>query len=316
MLLTISIVIIGDQPLLLPCLESIEAQTQVEHEIYLVENQASPAFLQQVKQRFPKIKFIHNPQRLSFAANHNQVLRQCQGQLALLLNDDTLILDQALDKMVNFLETQPSQIGVIGCTNIDQYENFTLSCYPIPTAKTIIWQHAYLSRWLPGRAYEQYLAQAKGKAPFPVGWVKGSCMMIRKEVIEQVGYLDEDFFLFSEEVDYCQRAKQAGFAVYHMPQARILHYESTTTNRFVGIKLRGHYLSKLYFLAKHGMARDLYLVRIWFILELLVKCLIRGIGGMTNRQPDARQRLQVYLDLIHICFTYRGEPARALLKQD
>jgi hypothetical protein len=315
-LLTISIVIIGDQPLVLPCLESIEAQTRVDHEIYLVENLASPAFIEKVAKQFPKVKFIHNSQRLSFAAKHNQVLQRCQGEFILLLNDDTVIMDQALDRMIEFLTAHSAEVGIVGCTNIDQAGNFTLSCYPFPTAKTIIWQHARLGRWFPGRAHEQYLALAKNNEPFPTGWVKGACLMIRKEVIERIGYLDEKFFLFSEEVDYCYRAQKAGFSIYQVPRARILHYESTTTNRFVDTKLRGHYLSKLYFLAKHGFKGDLYLVRAWFILELLVKSLIRGLGALFGRPPDAQERLQAYWNLLCICLTYQGQPALSLIQRE
>jgi GT2 family glycosyltransferase len=314
--LTISIVIIGDQPLVLPCLESIEAQTRVEHEIYLVENLASQVFIEKITKQFPKVKFIHNSQRLSFAANHNQVLQRCQGEFILLLNDDTVIMGQALDRMVEFLAAYSAEVGIVGCTNLDQDGNFTLSCYPFPSAKTIFWQHAGLRRWFPGRAYEQYLTLAKQNEPFSTGWIKGSCMLIRREVIKRIGYLDEEFFLFSEEVDYCYRAQKAGFSIYQVPQARILHYESTTTNRFVGTKLRGHYLSKLYFLAKHGFNRDLYLVRAWFILELLGKSLIRGLGTLFGRPPDAQERLQAYWSLLRICLTYQGQPASSLIQRE
>lgn len=100
---------------------------------------------------------------------------------------------------------------------------------------------------------------------------------------------------------------------YQVPQARILHHESATTRQFVPLKLRGHYLSPMYFLAKHGFKRDLRIVRAWFVIELLVKSAIRSVGVFAGHPPDARVRLQAYLDLIGICATYRGQPAVQLL---
>jgi GT2 family glycosyltransferase len=314
MLLTISMIVMGDQPLILPCLESISSQTTVAHEIFLVNNLAKPSLVKEVARRFPQVQIIHNSHNLSFAANNNQVMRCSRGEIVLLLNDDTVILDHTLDRMVDFLSHQPTETGIAGCTNLDGNGNFTLSCYPFPDAKGIIWQHARAGRWLPGHVHHRYLDQARGKEPFPVDWVLGSCIAIRRQVIEQVGYLDEDFFLYSEEVDYCYRAKMAGFEVYQIPQAHIIHYQSVSTSRVVQIKLRGHYLSKLYFLAKHGFKRDLRVVRAWFIAELLVKSAVRWVGMLTGHPPDAQLRLRAYLDLVRICLSYQGQPASDLLR--
>lgn len=314
--LTISIVIIGDQPLVVPCLESIEAQTTVEYEIWLVENLASGLFLEQILERFPTVRLIRSPKLRSFAENHNEVLRRSNADLVLLLNDDTVILDHALDQLVEFLASQPEEVGLAGCTNLTRDGELALSCYPFPSAGLIVAQHAELERVLPGRAHQRYLAQAKGSEPFLVDWVQGSCMLIRREVIQEIGYLDPGFFLFSEEVDYCYRARWAGFSVCQVPQAQIIHHESATTRHFVPLKLRGHYLGSLYFLAKHGFRRDLVLVRAWFMLELITKSLIRGVGVLVGHPPDARVRLQAYLDLFRICATYRGQPAATLISRE
>ena len=313
MLLSISIVVVGDQPHALDCLESIEAQTSAEHEICLVTNSCSQTFLDQLASRHPRLRLINRPTRQSFAANHNEVMRQCDSEYLLLLNDDTVILDRALDRMLDFLESQPSEVGIVGCTNLTGSGEFALSCHPFPDASVIISQHAMLGRLLSGRGYQRYMKQARGMEPFPVGWVQGSCILIRREVIEAIGHLDEDFFLFSEEVDYCYRARRAGFTAYQVPQARIVHYESATTRQFVPLKLKGHYLGPMYFLAKHGFKWDLRAIRAWFVMELLVKSAIRGAGILVGHPPDARVRLQAYLDLIGICATYRGQPAIQLL---
>jgi GT2 family glycosyltransferase len=169
---------------------------------------------------------------------------------------------------------------------------------------------------LPGRGYQRYLEQARGIEPFPVDWVQGSCILIRREVIEEIGYLDEDFFLFSEEVDYCYRAWRAGYLTYHIPHARIVHHESATTLQFVPLKLKGHYLGKMYYLAKHGFLWDLRFIRAWFVAELLVKSAIRGVGVLVGRPPDALKRLRAYLDLIGICATYQGQPAAQLVSRE
>ncbi|KAA3655804.1 MAG: glycosyltransferase family 2 protein [Chloroflexi bacterium] len=313
MLLTISMIVMGNQPLVVPCLESIYAQTSIDCEIFLVNNLASPDLIQQISKQFPQVKIIHNSRRLSFAANNNQVMRRSNGQFILLLNDDTLILDHALDQMVDFMLAQPSDVGIAGCTNLDAQRNFTLTCFPFLTAKRVIWQHIKLGRWFPGLFNEEYLFRARGKDPFSADWVQGSCMLIRREVIDKVGYLDENFFLYSEEVDYCYRALQAGFSTYQFPQARIIHYGSVSTNRAIPIKIRGGYLSTLYFFAKHDLNHDLRLIRPWFVAELLAKSAARGAGILTGYPPDAGERLKAYLELIRLCVTYRGQPALELI---
>jgi GT2 family glycosyltransferase len=316
MLLTISLVVTGDQPHLLPCLESIEAQTTIEHEIQLVAQLTSPSYLARVTQCFPQVKLIHNQELRGFAANHNQVLRRSDADFVLLLNDDTVILDHALDQMIEFLSSQPPEAGIVGCTNLDRDNNFAISCYPFPTGPVLIWRHSQLGRWLHGRGHERYLGPAHGEEPFKVDWVMASCMAIRRVVIEQVGYLDEDFFIYSEEVDYCFRSHKAGFSTYQVPRARIIHYESVTMDRFVPTRLSGLYLGNLYFLYKHGFNRDLKVVRAWYVVELLAKSLIRSLGVLAGRPPDARKRLSTYLDLIGICMTYRGQPPVQFLRRD
>ena len=316
MILSISIAAVADQPFVHDCLDSIEAQTTAEHEIHLVTNGCSQIFLDRLGRQHPQVELISYPARRSFAENHNEVMRQCDSEYLLLLNDDTVILDGALDRMLDFLESQPSEVGIVGCTNLTGSGEFALSCHPFPDASVIISQHAMLGRLLSGRGYQRYLKQARGTEPFPVDWVQGSCILIRREVIKRIGYLDEAFFLFSEEVDYCYRARCAGFVVCQVPRAQIVHYDSTTTHRFVPLKLRGHYLGKMYFLAKHGFIWDLRLVRAWFVAELLVKSAIRGAGVLVGYPSDAKERLQAYLDLIGICATYRGQPAAQLVSQE
>ena len=314
--LTVSIVVIGDQPLVLDCLESIEEQTCAEYKVCLVANGSSQSFLQKIAERHPKVEIVQYPNLRSFAANHNSVMQRCDTEFLLLLNDDTVILDSALDRMVGFLQDQPREVGIAGCTNLTRSGEFVLTCYPFPSAGVVVSRHAGLGRVAPGRGYQRYLAQAEGAEPFPVDWVQGSCILIRRDVIEEIGQLDEGFFLFSEEVDYCYRARQAGFSTHQVPTARILHHESATTRRFVSLKLRGHYISTLYFLAKHGFTWDLWLVRAWYVCELLIKSAIRGIGALVGRPPDAMERLQAYLDLVQICVSYHGQLPAELLALD
>lgn len=248
--LTISIVSAENLDLLLPCLDSVFEKTlSTGLDIWVVDNASTDGTAAAVEAAFPEVKILQNSIRHGFSTNNNMVLGRGLGRYLMLLNDDTLILGSALDDMVAFMDVHP-EAGAVSCAQVnpDGSWQHAFGRFPNPFIEGL-WPSANWSHRLM-RQQEQ---------PFEVDWVCGAAMMVRREVIEQVGMLDTAFDpIYSEEVDWCYRIKQAGWKIFLLPHARIIHYGGQTMNRAMPNKYELLLAHKAQFFRKHrgnGAAR-------------------------------------------------------------
>ena len=226
--LTISIISSDNLNLLLPCLRSVfENIHQVSLEVYVVDNASTDGTAESAVAEFPQVKVIRNKVRQGFSTNNNLVLRRGQGRYLMLLNDDTLLQPAALDEMVVFMDAHPAA-GAVGSFLFNPDGSFQ-PCYarlPHPVIEAL---------WPDGKTH--FVRDAGANMPVEVDAVSGCSFMVRREIIEQVGLLDTDFDpIYSEEIDWCHRIRNAGWRVYALPQARIIHYGSQTMNRALSHK--------------------------------------------------------------------------------
>ena len=288
--LTISVISADNLSLLLPCLESLFDSThEIRLEVYLVDNASSDGTSDVVRQRFPQIKIIRNEKRLGFSTNNNMVLEQGVGRYLMILNDDTKLLDGALDKLVQFAEAHP-RAGAVGSAllNADGSSQPAFARFPHPLVEAFRPSLKWF-RW-PWKADEQ---------PFEVDSVCGAAMLVRREVVEQVGGLDTNFDpIYSEEIDWCYRIKKAGWRIYTLPQSQIIHYGSQTMDRVVPEKYRLLLSHKLLFFTKHGSraAVPAYRVALW--ISTLLKIVWWELRTFLQRDCklcDEKRRLHRYL---------------------
>lgn len=217
----------------------------------MVDNASGDGTAAAVEAEFPQVEVIRNTARLGFSTNNNQVLSKGQGRYLMLLNDDTVVLDGALDQLVAFMDTHP-EAGAVGSylLNPDLSFQVAFASFPHPIVEAV----RPATNWVFRRAQQQH-------EPLEVDSVCGGAMLVRFQVIEQVGVLDTAFDpIYSEEVDWCYRIKQAGWRVFSLPQSRIIHYGSVTMNRAVPRKyelLLSH--KALYFRKNRGdFAANIY----------------------------------------------------------
>lgn len=241
--LTLSIISADNLDQLLPCLESVFANTHtVTLEVYVVDNAAQDGTAAAVAARFPQVNVIQNRERQGFSTNNNRVLARGRGRYLMLLNDDTLVLDAALDRLVAFADTTPDA-GVVGAWLLNPDRTFqpAFSFFPNP------WFEAF---WSSSAFFPRLRASAQ--TPFTTDTVSGAALMIRRDTYEEIGGLDTRFDpIYAEETDWCYRVRAAGWRVYTHPQATIVHYGSQTMNRMPLRKLellQGH---KAEFFRKH-----------------------------------------------------------------
>jgi len=279
----LSIVIVNwnTRDLLVQCLESVYAHSpDGEFEVFVVDNASTDGSAQMVRERFPQVQLIENSENVGFARANNQVITLAKGRYVLLLNSDAIVLPGAISAMVMFMK-QHARIGVLGPALLDEEENVQPSWAKFPT----IWSEL---RGVHHRDREPFLDPTQSGQPveaYQVDWMAGACLLVRKEAIEQVGLMDERFFLYSEETDWCWRIKAAGWHNVYYPQARVMHFEGSSSAQDLSRTYFFLYHSKILYMHKHFGVWRAALLRTGFAVLAAGKALLRLI----LRQPSVAQ---------------------------
>jgi hypothetical protein len=225
----VSVVIVSwnTRDILRGCLRSIFEQTrEVSFETFVVDNNSHDGSAEMVRAEFPGVKLIKNAQNRGFAAANNQAVREASARYILLLNPDTIVLDDAISRCVAYADLHPD-VGVVGCQILEDENRISPTSFTFPTPWTIFLELSGLSRAFPR-------SQIFGRPEY--GWwdrtteqdvdvIAGMFMLVRREAIAHVGLLDESFFVYSEETDWCYRLSRAGWRRVFIPSARIVHLD-------------------------------------------------------------------------------------------
>jgi O-antigen biosynthesis protein len=229
------------------------AMDGLEGEIFVVDNASDDGSVEMVKASFPDICLIRNEENVGFARANNQALARARGRFLLLINPDTVVQEDTFRVMMKFFEEHPDA-GLAGCKILNPDGTIQLPCrrsFPTPwVAFTKVFGLAGLfprSHWF-GRYNLTYLSPDE---TYPVDAVSGSFMMLRREVYETIGGLDEGFFMYGEDLDWCYRVQQAGKKVYYVHNTKIIHFKGESTRRSEIDELRIFYGAMQVFVEKH-----------------------------------------------------------------
>ncbi len=243
--LSIIIVSWNTRELLARCLESVYATMQGRtFEVLVVDNASRDGSAQMVREQFPQVRLIENRENVGFARANNQALRESHGDYLLLLNSDTLVLPDAVEALLAFMERY-SSVGACGPRLLSADGSVQVSCGQLPTFSRLLFDLTGLSRF---NGHDDFPA---GDSARRVGWIQGACLLIRRETIGDVGLLDEDYFMYTEEVDWCYRASVVGWGLCYVPASRVIHYGGQSAARAPVQKRAQLYGSKLLFVRKH-----------------------------------------------------------------
>jgi hypothetical protein len=292
--LSICIVTYKTRALLAECLTSIYQNTrQTQFEIIVVDNASRDGTLEMLRDEFPAARVIANDRNAGFAKPINQALRVSQGRYALLLNNDTLVLPDALDRLVAFADAHP-EIGICGPKVLSRDGTLQKQCRrSYATPWDLFCYFTGLSALFPrSPLFARYLMTYRDEnETHPADAVSGSCMLIRRAVIEQIGLLDERFFAYQEDADYCFRAQRAGWQIYYYPQAQIIHYAGQGGSRVNPYRSIWEW-HRSYFLyyRKNLAARYLFLFNWFYYLVMIVKFVTALIVNLFRRDKFAGSR--------------------------
>lgn len=255
------------------CLDAIFQNTQgITYEVIVIDNASTDGSGQMVQKEFPQVILIANKENLGFARGNNQGLNQASGKLVLLLNSDTVVKPGALEKMVKFMDQHP-EAGTIGpkLLNEDGSLQASVGKFPsLPVVLVMLFKEHFGGSQLVRRSYDQTRS---------VDWVMGAALMVRKEILDKTGLMDEEIFMYYDEVEWCYRIKKAGFQIYFYPEAEITHLwqKSSATGRKGPIL--ANYQGLVYFYKKHKSYPELAILRILLKLKAV---LALGVGYLSN----------------------------------
>jgi GT2 family glycosyltransferase len=258
MMLSIVIVNYNAGNLLHDCLKSIYAGANgMPFEVWVVDNKSVDDSPAKVKSAFPKVRVIENACNVGFSKANNIAVSQCDSNYVLLLNPDTLVMGDAIDRMVDFMEENPT-VGIAGCKVLNRDHTLQLACRrSIPTPRVAFFRMTGLSRLFPkNKAMAQYnLTFTDANEVQEVDAVSGAFLMVRRKTIQDIGLLDERFFMYGEELDWCLRAKKAGWKVMYNPGAEIVHYKGESA-KYNSRKAAFEFYRAMYLFHKKHFASD------------------------------------------------------------
>ena len=217
-------------------------------EVIVVDNASADGSRAMVGDRFPWIRLIDNAENVGFARACNQAIRISDGRYILMLNSDTEIASGAIQALVRFVEEHP-RVGAAGARIINPDGSLQRSCFRAPSLSRELWRLLHLDVFY---SYAEYSVQHWDQAqPKPVDSVLGACFLVRRAALDQVGLLDEQFFIYSEEVDLCTRLRSAGWSVYWVPQATVMHRGAESTRQVAAAMFLRLYQGKVLYFRKH-----------------------------------------------------------------
>jgi GT2 family glycosyltransferase len=216
------------------CLSTVfTALEGIPGEVFVVDNQSTDGSVEMVRERFPQVRLIANRDNVGFSRANNQAIREANGRYVLLLNPNTMVGEDVFRKVVRFMDEHP-RCGGLGVKMVDGRGRFLPeSKRGLPTPQVAFFKIIGLTRLFPrsklfGRYHLGHLPE-NGTAPIEI--LSGACMFLRKTTLDQVGLLDESFFMYGEDIDLSYRITLGGYENWYYPEARIIHYKGESTKK-------------------------------------------------------------------------------------
>lgn len=299
--LSIGIVNWNTQQLLDQCLQSVyDTMDGLEAEVIVVDNNSSDGSVEMVVEKYPRVRLFALYTNTGFSHANNLAYSRSRGRYFLMLNSDTIVLPGALKVLVEFLREHP-EAGVVGCRLLNADGTLQRSCSPFPTPVTELFDALYLSKIFPksrlfGHFAMSYWDFASARE---VDFAGGSCLALRREALEEVGLLDETFFMYSEEADLCYRMKRAGWGVFYTPDASVIHLGGGSSKLDVKRTVVELYRSKHRFMLKHYGTGSAAAYRAVVMVSAVLRGLAWGVGSTAGRYRQLfRSRAELQLRLL------------------
>lgn len=305
-MIDLSIVIVSwnVSALLAVCLESVfsglrASPDTLQIEVIVVDSASADDTVAMLQARFPQVRLLPQTENLGFTRCNNIGLAAARGRCVLLLNPDTEIVGSALAQMIAFLDANPD-VGVIGPHTLNTDGTTQSTRRRFPTVPLAFFESTWLQPFAPRAMLERYyVVGPPDNAVLDVDWVQGSALMARRAVYEQIGGLDEGFVMFSEELDWCRRAKSAGWRVVYLGSAQIVHHGGRSTDQVVALRHIHFQRSKLRYYHKYHGRFVAQVLRVFLLLNYIWQLALEAFKGLLGHKRDLRrQRVCAYWQVL------------------
>ena len=284
--------------LLRACLRSLPiGDSRIE--IIVVDSASTDGAPAMVQSEFPQVRLMASAENMGYTRGNNLGLRAARGRYLLILNPDTEISGDALAQMTAYMEAQP-QVGVLGPQLLYPDGRIQSTRRRFPTFLTALvestWLQPYVGRGLLDHFYARDL---RDDEIAEVDWVMGAAMFVRRQAYEQVGGLDEQFFMYSEELDWCRRMSAAGWKVVYFPPARIIHHQARSAAQVPAQTHIRFNSSKVLYVRKYRGWMLAELLRCWLLGQFALQLILEAAKWLLGHKRELRaQRLSIYWQVL------------------
>jgi GT2 family glycosyltransferase len=329
---TVSLIVVSysTRDLLRQCLQSVARTSDSDLDVIVVDNHSTDDSVAMVRAEFPDITLIENSENVGFAKANNQAIQSAKTRYLLLLNSDTVVRPGAIEAMSEFLDAHPDAGGV-ACRLL--FGDGRIQPSASRTSSIGLWRLvgrlSGLSRLFPGQGTRRFLRQYLGFAlgstlrsyldsyvvdssPMEVDTLSGACLMLRSAAVDQVGLLDENFFMYLEDIDYCLRLRQAGWKLYYLPAVEIVHLAGQSSGgrmRRFGVQ---SYQSLFYFYGKHYSGLTVRIARVLVLITSFRDWAWDALRSIFSKNPVHQQNLQDAQNVIRLCLSWQYSEAPPL----
>jgi GT2 family glycosyltransferase len=295
--LSIVLVCWNNKDYLEPCLNSLYKDAlKSSFDVVVVDNGSTDGSQEMLQKKFPEVKIIQNDHNAGLSRASNQGIMATQGKYVLLLNNDTLVNTPSLDAMVFFLDRQ-GDAGAVGGKLLNPDGSFQAAGSHFPS----IHEEFLISTRLGALFNPGYPDVIPGNDVKPVDWIGSACLLLRREALDQVGLLDEEYFIYGDEADLQYRLKKAGWKVYYLPNITTIHYGGRSMDRWRRRKMvyRG---KMLFFKKNYGKLRSA-IFRMMLGGLSLIKLIIWGVAFVfPNTRERSQRELKSNIEVIKLCW--------------
>jgi GT2 family glycosyltransferase len=293
MKLSVVIICWNDLKVILDCISSVYAETSgIDYEIIVADNASSDGSVAAIREHFPKVRIVENPENAGFGKGNNAGIRVAEGEYILILNPDTIVRDRALDKLVDYAARHPEG-GAFGCRVLNPDGSVQLSAHPLPTLWTSLIKALGL-RW-PGRLWAGFCSDSypnwDGRSERQIGFQGGCCLLVRGQHLKELGGFDERFFHQYEDADLCRRIRDSGRPILFFPGAEITHIGGQNRGTYsIKVELETE-RSKYRYFYKYYDARGVVWIRKISILGLALRSAACRILNALRRDEALKNRI-------------------------
>jgi GT2 family glycosyltransferase len=279
-----------------PCLASLYARPlQSSFEVVVVDNGSTDGSQTMLQERFPEVRLIQNAGNVGLGRASNQGIEATRSRHVLLLNNDTLVNAASLDALVAFLDAHP-EAGAVGGKLLNE-DGTVQACYQ---RFSTLGEEFLIATRLGEGLWPGYPATVDDDRRQEVGWISSACVLLRRAALDQVGLLDESYFIYGDEVDLQFRLHRAGWKVYYLPESTTVHFGGRSMNRWSRRKMV--YRGKMLFYQKHyGTVRTVALRAMLSVLSLGKLLLWSGAMLIPASRERAVRECRSNLDVVKLC---------------